>query len=349
MNAPRGALLAVLAAAAFGASSPLVKRLGGDMPALVVSGLLYLGCGMAMAIVGFARATPHEARLRGSDYAWLAAGIATGGVLAPLFLVLGLARTTASAASLLLNAELVLTLLVAALFFREAVGRRVAIAAVLVAAGAAALSVEPALAAAPAPALGGALVLLACLCWAVENNLTCRIAHRDPFAIVRWKGLVAGPISLGLAAATGGLAAPAIGTAAALLAVGAVSFGASIVLYTYAQRALGAARTAAYYGLAPFLGVVLAVALGDPLTIEMGLAAAVMAGAAWLLFSERHAHRHVHEPFVHEHRHMHDEHHRHEHAGDEGPEPHTHPHRHEEIEHDHEHAPDRHHRHRHEA
>jgi len=347
VTARRGALLALLAAATFGASAPLVKQAAGDLPALVVSGCLYLGCGLAMVLVGAARATPREARLRGGDFRWLAGGIALGGVAAPWLLVLGLARASGTAASLLLNAELVLTLLVAGAAFREAIGARVVAAALLVVTGGAALSFEPVAATAPAPGLGALFVLLACLSWAVENNLTHTIAHRDPFAIVRWKGLMAGAASLAIAGAAGTFTLPPARTVAALLALGAVGYGASIVLYTYAQRALGAGRTAAYYGLAPFIGAAVAIGLGEPLTPRAVAAGCAMAGAAWILLAEKHGHGHVHEAHAHEHRHVHDEHHRHEHRGDEGPEPHAHLHDHEPLEHDHEHAPDLHHRHGH--
>ncbi len=348
MTRGRGAFLALLAAGAFGASSPILKRFLGDVPPLALSGLLYLGAGAAATLAAVARASPAEARLRGGDFAWLAAGIASGGVLAPALLLVGLARTTATSASLLLNAELPLTVLVAAVVFREAVGRRVALATLLVAAGGAALALEPAHAGAAAPGRGALLVAGACVAWALENNLTRRIADRDPFAIVRWKGLAGGITSLSLAAATGTLALPDAGRFGLALLVGGVSYGASIVLYTYAQRELGAARTAALYGLGPFLGAALALGLGDAPSAPTALGAVAMAGGAWLLLTERHVHRHVHGAFVHEHRHVHDEHHRHAHDGSEGPEPHTHPHVHEPLEHEHEHAPDLHHGHGHE-
>jgi drug/metabolite transporter (DMT)-like permease len=343
----RGIAFAWAAAVTFGCSSPLVKRHLADVPALTLSGLLYLGAGMAMVVVRGLQAGPAEGRLRGRDFLWLAAGIACGGVIAPLLLVLGIVRTTATATSLLLNAELVLTVVIAAIVFHEHVGRRVAAAAVLIALGAASLSFEPGRSDSQAPALGAAFVLLACLAWGVENNLTQRISHRDPFAIVKWKGLVAGSASLGLAAATGQFEPPGASLVLLALAIGAVSYGGSIVLYTYAQRTLGSARTAAHYGVAPFIGAALAVALGEGITWRTAAAAGTMAMAAWLLLTERHSHRHVHEEMEHEHRHVHDEHHRHEHDGTEGPEPHSHRHRHEALEHEHPHTPDVHHRHTH--
>jgi drug/metabolite transporter (DMT)-like permease len=342
-----GAALALLAALAFGSSSPLVKRHLGDVPPLTLSGLLYLGAGSAMAIVTLARAAPVEARLRGRDFAWLAGAIASGGVLGPFLLLLGLARTTATAASLLLNVEVVLTVLLAALVFNESIGRRLPLAAIVVAAGSAVLSIESSREGAREPALGALLVIGACFCWAIDNNLTQRISHRDPFEIVRWKGLAAGCASLGLAAATGTLGLPGYGRMALALGIGALSYGLSIVLYTYAQRGLGAARSAAYFGTAPFLGAALAIALGEPLTARAALGGLAMAIAGWLLLAERHTHRHVHEPLVHDHRHVHDEHHQHAHRGDEGPEPHSHEHAHAALDHEHDHAPDLHHRHRH--
>jgi drug/metabolite transporter (DMT)-like permease len=189
-------------------------------------------------------------------------------------------------------------------------------------------------------------IVAACLLWGLDNNLTARISLADPFAIAIWKGLVAGGVNtaLGLALAP---ALPAMSWAGAL-AVGAIGYGASLVLYVLALRHLGAARTAAHFGTAPFFGAVLAVLLlNEPLSASLLAAFALTAAGTWLALTERHGHVHEHEALEHEHRHIHDDHHQHEHRGDEGPEPHAHVHRHAPLRHRHAHFPDLHHRHRH--
>jgi ABC-type Zn2+ transport system substrate-binding protein/surface adhesin len=134
----------------------------------------------------------------------------------------------------------------------------------------------------------------------------------------------------------------------AALAVGALGYGASLVLYVLALRHLGAARTAAHFGTAPFFGAGLAVAfLGEPLTGALAAAFALTAAGTWLVLTERHRHEHEHQATEHEHRHVHDSHHQHPHRGDEGPEPHSHRHSHVPMLHRHAHFPDLHHRHRH--
>jgi len=145
-----------------------------------------------------------------------------------------------------------------------------------------------------------------------------------------------------------GDALPGARAALAIAGIGAVGFGLSLVLYLRAQALIGAARTASVFAAAPFVGSVVALALGEPWPGTAFAAAAVlMIAGVWLHASERHGHRHHHHPIRHEHLHTHDEHHQHPHRGDEGPEPHSHPHHHDPLDHEHPHASDAHHRHKH--
>jgi drug/metabolite transporter (DMT)-like permease len=341
----RSALLALASALLFGAAAPAVKPVADTMHPVLLAGLLYLGSFFGLAVTRLIRVSaPPETRLQRRDLPVLAGAIAAGGLIAPVLLVWGLSGLAASAASLLLASEAVLTMLLAALLFREAIAARVWIAAgfILVAAGI--LAWTPVLSV--PVSLHALAVLGACLLWGLDNNLTGRISLADPFAIAMWKGLVAGGVNtvLGLALAP---AVPEISWLG-VLGVGGIGYGASLVLYVLALRHLGAARTAAHFGTAPFFGAALAVAfLGEPLNATL-LAAFVLTGAAtWLVLTERHGHEHDHEAMEHDHRHVHDEHHQHTHRGDEGPEPHAHAHRHAPLRHRHAHFPDLHHRHRH--
>jgi hypothetical protein len=166
--------------------------------------------------------------------------------------------------------------------------------------------------------------------------------------IVEIKGLVAGPVNLALGFWAGG-SLPALATSLLAGAVGFVSYGVSMVLFVLALRELGAARTSAYFATAPFIGAVAAVfALGDPVTVQLAGAGALMALGVWLHLTERHAHEHVHGPVQHAHRHVHDLHHQHTHQpSDHGDEPHDHPHEHGPLTHEHPHMPDPHHQHGH--
>ncbi|HVV53422.1 MAG TPA: DMT family transporter, partial [Polyangia bacterium] len=267
------------------------------------------------------------------------------GAVAPAALVLGLGRTDAATASLLLALEAPFTLALARLFLGEFIGRRVALAALLIVAGGAAL-VAGSLGAASTVS-GALLVAAAALAWAIDNLLSRPLADLDPLEVVTLKGLLGGLASgaLGLAL---GQRAPAAPAAAALLALGAVGYGVSLQLYLRAQRAVGAARTASVFASAPFFGAAIAFALGAPWPgPAFPLAAALVGAGLWLHLSERHAHRHTHPALDHEHLHRHDDgHHDHRHqpmpAG-----PHSHPHRHEPVTHEHEHSEDLHHLHRH--
>ena len=340
----RYALLALASAALFGAAAPAVKPLSAALHPVLLAGLLYLGSFLGLALARLARAHAAEAPLARRHLGALAGAVLAGGVVAPVMLVWGLSGLAASSASLLLAAEAVLTALLAARFFREAVSPRIWLAAAAILGAGTLLAWSPQLALPFSPR--ALAVLCACLLWALDNNLTRGISLADPYAIAMWKGLAAGAVNtvLGLALAPG---APQAAWFAAL-GVGALGYGASLVLYVLAMRHLGAARTAAHFGSAPFFGAALAVAaLGEPITGSLIGAFALTLAATWLALTERHQHAHRHDALEHEHRHVHDAHHAHAHRGDEGPEPHSHPHRHEPMRHSHPHFPDFHHDHRH--
>ncbi len=348
----RYAFFALAAAALFGASTPLAKLLLGELPPLALAGLLYLGSGLGLLAVRLATHSRRSAKrpaaqapLAAADYPWLAGAVVAGGVAAPVLLMWGLSGTGASEASLLLNLEGVVTALVAALLFREAVGGRVWTAAALMLAGATVLSWDSQ--AELKLSLHALAIVGASFCWALDNNLTRRISAADPVVLAMIKGLAAGSVNLVLALALG-MQVPAAAPLAGALAVGFLGYGVSLVLFILALRHLGAARTAAHFSTAPFIGAAIAIiVLGEPFTFSFGAALALMAAATWLVLTEQHAHEHTHEYLAHSHRHVHDEHHQHAHRGDEGPEPHAHWHEHPPMTHSHPHLPDLHHRHQH--
>jgi drug/metabolite transporter (DMT)-like permease len=193
------------------------------------------------------------------------------------------------------------------------------------------------------------LIAAACACWALDNNLTQRLSLRDPFAIVRIKTLIAGLVNSTIGLAMLGNRHFPFASLLGALSLGCVSYGVSVVLDAYALRLVGAAREAAYFATAPFLGGLLAVTLlGEEMRLADLCAMAVMGVGVVLLLRERHSHVHRHEPLEHEHLHTHDTHHEHEHeSGDPSGEPHSHRHKHAPLEHEHPHASDLHHRHRH--
>jgi drug/metabolite transporter (DMT)-like permease len=347
MTARRMAILKVLIAAlAFGLSAPLSKRLLDVVPPLFLAGVLYIGAGVFLGLVRrFWRGRPPTGRPLTARDRWILAGVVlTGGLLAPPLLLWGLARSSATTTALLLNLEVVFTVLLAGVVFKEHLSARVGVAATLMAVGGVVLGWTPG---DSAIATGAVAVALACFLWALDNNLTGLIAEADPLLIVEVKGLAAGTVNVLLALATG-QAWPAPGTIAMGLALGAMSIGTSLVLFILALRELGAARTGAYFATAPFFGAAGGILLlGERPTVGLAGATVVMALGAWLLARERHMHLHHHPSGTHVHVHVHDEHHQHAHEGWEGPEPHSHPHPTGPMEHEHPHTPDSHHDHGH--
>jgi len=340
----RGALSGLAAAALFGLSAPLAKPLLQSTGALMLSALLYLGGGLALALASLFRRTSTEAPLRRRDAPLLGVVILAGGVVGPLLMLLALQRASAAAVSLLLNLEGPFTLGLAALAFGEHVGWRGLASLAAVVTGAVLLGLPG-----EAVHLGpwaGAAAAGACLAWGLDNNVTRVLSARDPVALVRIKTLGAGSCSLVLALLAG-QPLPAGRVVLAALALGAASYGTSILLDAYALRLLGAAREAAYFATAPFLGALGAVVLlGEPFPPVLLAAGGCMAVGVWLLIRERHRHVHSHGELVHEHAHVHDAHHQHTHPGP-VTEPHSHPHRHAPLVHDHPHVPDLHHHHHH--
>jgi drug/metabolite transporter (DMT)-like permease len=334
----------------FGASTPFAKLLLGEITPLLLASVLYLGSGIGLlGWLGMRRSLgrgPAGPSVPSGDYLWLGAAIFAGGVVAPVLLVFGLVRTDGAAASLLLNLEAVLTAAIAWLAFRENVDRRVFLGMVAIVAGGVLLSWQE------VPRAGGLsgplLIGAACLAWALDNNLTRRVSGGDAATIACLKGLIAGSVNLALAFVAGASVPSPIAIAAAGL-VGFLGYGVSLVLFIVALRHLGAARTGAYFSVAPFFGAALALLLlAEQTTIFFWTAAALMALGVWLHVSERHEHPHVHEAMEHSHPHVHDAHHQHEHeAGWDAREPHTHHHKHERLVHGHPHYPDLHHRHGH--
>jgi drug/metabolite transporter (DMT)-like permease len=341
-----GAMTALLAAALFGISTPLAKRLLGDgIDPWLLAGLLYAGCGIGLSVVYLlSRNRSAEASLSLIDLPRLSLVVLTGGIIAPVLMMSGLAQSSASAASLLLNLEGLATMAIAWLVFKEHVDRRLLIGAGSILAGAVLLSYREL----AHFNLGALAIVAACIAWGVDNNLTRGLSGKSAVQIAAIKGLVAGSVNLILSMERHA-AWPTFPQVSAALLLGLLSYGMSIVLFVFALRKLGTARTSAYFSTAPFLGAVLAVALlSDSVTLQMVSAALLMALGVYLHLTERHGHSHTHESLEHSHRHEHDLHHHHSHGPDDPPgEPHSHPHRHAPMTHRHLHYPDIHHRHSH--
>lgn len=315
---------------------------------MLLAGLLYLGSGIGLGAGRLLRDRGWRSpSLSAAGWGWLLLAIGFGGVLGPLLLMLGLERMPAASASLLLNLEAVLTALLAWIAFRENADRRVVLGMALIVAGAAVLAGRG-VAFASGLGWGALLIASACLCWAVDNNLTRKVSASDAVFLAGVKGLAAGVVNTGLAVTLGARFPPPAGIAEAM-AVGLFGYGISLVLFVLALRGLGAARTGAYFSTAPFMGAAIAVlAFGERPSPMFWLAAVLMGAGVWLHLRERHEHVHTHLPLTHTHRHVHDEHHPHAHDFDwDGREPHTHEHTHARLTHSHPHYPDIHHQHRH--
>lgn len=339
-----GVPAALGAALLFGAGTPLAKWLLDAVSPWMLAGLLYLGSGIGLTMYRLLTRAP-AVRLPQKEVLWFVGAILAGGIIGPVLLMIGLSGMPASGASLLLNAEGVFTALLAWFAFKENFDRRIALGMAAIVAGAVVLSW-------PGDAQFAGLwpilaILGACFAWGIDNNLTRKISLTDATWIASVKGLVSGVVNLALAFALGA-SFPALPNLAGAMLVGLLAYGVSLTLFVTALRHLGSARTGAYFSVAPFFGALLAVLMGESVSIQMIIAGGLMALGTWLHLTERHEHEHVHGEVLHDHEHLHDEHHQHEHnfpvtSGTK----HSHPHWHEPTLHTHSHFPDTHHRHAH--
>lgn len=357
----RGMQRCAIAAALFGATTPLASRLADDVSAPMLAGLLYAGAALAVAPVAGRRAVDATAVRRG--FGRLGVAVVAGGFAGPLLLAAGLSRTPAATASLLLNLELPATVVLAALLFREHLGPRVLGGAAAVVGGGVLLVWTDA----PELRLGALLIAGACLFWGIDNCVTADLGEISAEHITIAKGLVAGTTNIAIGVGLDGSLPPA-GVAAAALLIGGIGYGASITLWVSGARELGAARGQLVFSAAPFIGVFVAwLALGDAVRPAEVAAVLLAAFGVSRVAGSHHDHGHAHLPLDHDHEHAHDDgHHVHDHrsqgdslADDLHSEDrartrpdgrlrrHAHRHRHPGVVHAHPHLPDLHHRHGH--
>ena len=344
----KSVVFALLAAALYALSAPIAKLLLHNLPVELMAALLYLGAGLGMFLLSlFTRkenANRRELSLTKAEFPFII-GMILLDVVAPILLMNGLARTSAANASLLNIFEIVATTLIALFVFNEFVSRRLWGAIVLITIASILLSIQDA--GSLHFSIGSLLVLAACLCWGLENNLTRKLSVKDPLQVVVIKGFGSGTGALIIALLLG---QPSwdIPSALGALALGFVAYGLSIYFYINAQRNLGAARTSAYYAAAPFFGVLLSFLFFREAPTPLFLAAlAIMLLGTYFTITEKHIHPHIHPAETHTHPHNYnDGHHTHTHdpmpAGE-----HSHEHTHERAEHTHRHLPDIHHQHEH--
>jgi drug/metabolite transporter (DMT)-like permease len=367
MKFDRGVLNAIGAAALFGLSTPLAKIIIGEIKPFMLAGLLYAGSGLGLLIIIILKKSlkinegSSEAGLKRADWPWLLGATLFGGFLGPIFLVFGLSNTNASAASLLLNLEGVFTALIAWFVFMENFDKRIAFGMALITAGSAALSWEGG--AAGFMSLTGPLaIVIACLCWAIDNNLTKKISGGDPFHISCIKGLIAGFTNLLISVFILKIAFPEYSAVAKSFVLGFFGYGLSLVMFVLALRHIGTSRTGAYFSIAPFFGSIASIIIfGEDLTAGFCAAFILMAGGVYCHLSERHDHEHEHDYIRHDHLHTHDDmHHEHGHEvedkdknetpqadGEIKKDAHSHFHEHRPVFHTHFHYPDLHHGHTH--
>lgn len=288
MKNTRAIGFAILAAAFYALNAPLSKLLLNNVAPRMMAAFLYLGAGVGMFALTGLRKLAHqqtsEQHLTRKDLPYVLMMVALDSA-APIFLMLGLKTTAAANVSLMNNFEIVATSLIAWVFFRERITKRLWVGIGLVTLSSFLLSIEDA--SSFQFTTGSLFVLLACTCWGLENNCTRKMSESDPMEIVIIKGLGSGVASLAVAFAVGEQL-PALSQLLLVMALGFVAYGMSVYFYVYAQRYIGAAKTSAYYAIAPFIGVALSFLFfrdaPGPLFL---LALVIMVGGTWVVTVEQ--------------------------------------------------------------
>lgn len=341
----RGVLRCLLAAVLFGATAPAAAELAGGMSAFTLAGLLYLGAGVAV-LPGVLAEPPRRSAVA-SEWKAVAVAVVAGGAAGPVLLMAGLARTSSATASLLLNTELVATVVLAAVLFREHLGPRIWTSTGLVALAGALLTWEPG----AALDTGALLVVGACACWGLDNGVTASVQQLSPRQVVLAKGVVAGGANLVIGVVGQG-SRPSPAEVVAALAIGGAGYGWSIVSWVAGARDLGAARAQVIFATAPFIGAGIAWAvMHEAVTVVQVVALALASVGVGVSLRSGHDHHHRHDETEHDHEHVHgaegaDGHH--DHVHDDGfVGRHSHRHLHRPMAHAHPHVPDLHHRHGH--
>lgn len=345
MTLDRSVVFAILAALLFGLNAPFSKLLLDEMSPLYLAAFLYLGAGLGMLVLVLLnrkKLAQKEAPLTKKELPSVILMILLD-IAAPIFLMLGISQTNSATAALLGNFEIVATALIAMIFFKEAIGKRLTIAIIFITVSSMILTLGDG--GDLQVSSGAVYVLLACICWGFENNCTRNLSHKDPAQVVVLKGFGSGTGALIIALIWGSFSGRAVEMLLSML-LGFVAYGLSILFYVKAQRGLGAARTSAYYAAAPFMGVVISwLIFGTGLNLAFGLALILMLIGTYFTVSEDHGHVHSHHALTHDHQHSHDDgHHDHGHKEQTA---HSHSHSHEQVNHAHSHLPDIHHRHQH--
>ncbi|MBR3665460.1 MAG: EamA family transporter [Desulfovibrio sp.] len=300
MDNAKAILYALLAAAFYAINVPLSKLLLNHVEPTTMAALLYLGAGIGIGIMSLG-SCQHGEKLSKKDLPFVI-GMIVLDISAPIFLMLGISFGSSSNASLLGNFEIVATTVIALFLFKETVTKRLWGAIVLITASSILLSFEGT--ESLTFSLGSLYVLLAAACWGLENNCTRTISSKSTYEIVMMKGICCGLGSL-LIALIMGEQIPKLQYVVLALILGYVAYGLSIFLYVRAQRVLGAAKTSAYYAIAPFIGAFLSfIILHEKLTEVYLLALTIMlAGTALVVVDtmiRKHAHAHQH-TFIHTH------------------------------------------------
>lgn len=338
---------AFIAAFLFGASAPIAKLLLGSVEPIPMASFLYLGSGFGLLIYKLVnKHSGFEAKIDRTDVKWLLGAILAGGVIAPIVLMFSLRNTPASTASLLLNFESVATTLIAVIIFKEAIGKHIWTAIILMTSASVLLTLD--FKGEWGFSFGALGIVLACVLWGIDNNFTRNISTKDPLITVTIKGIVAGSFSLVISFITNSTL-PGIKEILVIMLLGFFCYGLSIVLFIFAMRELGASRTSAFFSTAPFIGVLLSFVIFRELpNIMYYIAFPIMIIGAIIILLEEHSHTHLHEFIEHNHRHRHDDlHHGHNHIDGIESIGHSHLHTHTTTEHSHKHTPDTHHRHEH--
>jgi drug/metabolite transporter (DMT)-like permease len=338
--------ISFLAAILFSLSTPISKILLKEISPVFLASLFYLGAAFFLLPFSYKEFKGEFLHLKQErkDVLRLLGATVFGGILGPISLLYGIRMINATTSALLLNLETVATTILAYLFFKEGLSKKVVISSIISIIAGFILVLKSGL----DFSFGGILIIIACISWGLDNNFTATVEGISPKTNTIIKGFTAGTFNLFLAFFLNELDIKYTLIVIALIA-GFITYGISIVLYISSARNIGATRSQIIFSSNPFLGVIISYFIfHEALDSKFFIAFILMALAIIILYYEKHTHSHIHAEKEHTHEHCHDIHHDHYHDNQEDKlKNHTHVHKHKKISHSHFHYPDIHHRHKH--
>jgi drug/metabolite transporter (DMT)-like permease len=252
-----GYAFAMLSSLCFGSVSTLAKPTLNTIDPLVLTCIIYL-----ISAITLTPTTLHKkASFQRNDILLIMEISIVGAVIAPLLFFYGLRITSASNTAVLSNIEIVFTVIIAILFFKEKVSRIGYVGLSMVAIGAMIVTSDLKFSDSYFYLdIGSLMVVGSSLFWAIDNNISKIITKRiDVMKIAQLKSGIGGTILLGIVFATNIPIFISYKEIPFLLLLGTVGFALALFFFLKALYIIGVVKTIVIFATSSIFGLIFAV------------------------------------------------------------------------------------------